>query len=278
MGSPYFPTHAFLCREPNSDPGIVRWSAPCFISGSLGGLGPLFGATRTESVTLGMAQTVVNRFVQRGRRITGGMDWSFVAGSSRAVHSDIVTAPLSTWGVISVDSASGAIIGTGLLAGIIEVRKDINESHYGPVSTADILLGKVPPPPELAPLYEELTRIVLEQTNDGGGVPAGDLASKRILSGEGAKGRDMAGGRDAERMHARGHARVVSDAIRVFAEESARCRPLAVARARGKLFDLDGASPQMVHLCTHTKGPTLLARHEMPRVPPPQPWSPTRDC
>lgn len=141
------------------------------------GFGLLLGYLHVRSVALGMSQTLANRIAERQLRTSDGFDWLFVLGRSLAVHSDIVTAPRRTWGVIHGDRARGVLVGFGDLFGALVVDRKRNEATYGQgAQPGDILCDRVVRPKQFEDFYATLEHLVERaQTVEaaaGGGEPA----------------------------------------------------------------------------------------------------------
>jgi SH3 domain-containing YSC84-like protein 1 len=125
------------------------WSGPSFIGTGGAGWGLQIGAEVTDFVIVLNNDAAVRAF-SRGGNITIGGDLSAAAGPvGRSAEADITP----TAAIYTYSRSKGLFAGASLEGAVIGTRKGANEDYYHrPVTAADILRGRVAPPPGAAPL------------------------------------------------------------------------------------------------------------------------------
>lgn len=130
-----------------------RWSGPSFVGTGGAGWGLQIGAQVTEFVFVLNNRAAVRAFSRDGN-VTLGADVSAAAGPvGRAVEASV--AP--TAAVYTYSRSKGLFAGVSLEGAVIATRKGANARYYGrPVRAADVLSGRIPPPPGASRLRAEL--------------------------------------------------------------------------------------------------------------------------
>lgn len=131
------------------------WSGPSFIGTGGAGWGPQIGAQVTDFVIVLNSERAVRAF-SKGGNVTLGADASVAAGPvGRAAEADVT--PRAA--IYTYSRSKGLFIGASLEGAVIGTRKGANERYYGhPVSSYDILNGRVVAPPGAATLRNALGR------------------------------------------------------------------------------------------------------------------------
>jgi len=130
-----------------------HWSGPSFVGTAGAGWGLQIGAQLTDFVFVLNNRAAVRAFSRDGN-VTLGADVSAAAGPvGRAVEASV--AP--TAAVYTYSRSKGLFAGVSLEGAVIATRKGANARYYGrPVRAADVLSGRIAPPPGASRLRAEL--------------------------------------------------------------------------------------------------------------------------
>ena len=121
-----------------------RWSGPSFIGTGGAGWGLQAGAEVSEFIFVLNNRAAVRAF-SRGGNVTIGADVSAAAGP---VGRDLQAGVAPTAAVYTYSRSKGLFAGVSLEGAVIVTRAAANARYYGrAVTTADILNGRVSPPP-----------------------------------------------------------------------------------------------------------------------------------
>jgi SH3 domain-containing YSC84-like protein 1 len=121
-----------------------RWSGPSFIGTGGAGWGLQIGAEVTDFVFVLNNRAAVRAF-SRDSNITLGADVSAAAGP---VGRDVQAGVAPTAAVYTYSRSKGLFGGVSLEGAVIVTRAAANARYYGrPVTAADVLNGRVSPPP-----------------------------------------------------------------------------------------------------------------------------------
>jgi lipid-binding SYLF domain-containing protein len=135
--------------------GHHGWSGPSFIATGGAGWGPQIGAEVTDFVFVLNNNAAVRAF-SRGGNVTLGVDASVAAGP---VGRDAQVAVAPKAAIYTYSRSKGLFIGASVEGAVLATQKDENARYYGhPVSAAEILMGRVKPPPGAARLRAALGR------------------------------------------------------------------------------------------------------------------------
>ena len=136
-----------VARTPNG------WSGPSAIGTGGGGFGLQIGAAVTEFVIVLNTDAAVQSFSKDGN-VTIGADASVVAGP---VGRDLAAGVLPVAAIYTYSNSQGLFAGMSLQGAVIAARNDANQAYYGkPVTPAEILSGRVAPPPGATKLIRAL--------------------------------------------------------------------------------------------------------------------------
>ncbi|OMJ08919.1 SH3 domain-containing YSC84-like protein 1 [Smittium culicis] len=132
-----------------------KWSAPSAIGTAGIGFGSQIGAEITDFVMILNTDSAVEAF-SHGGNLTLGASIGIAAGpvgwSAEAGGAVVDTAP-----VFSYSKSKGLFAGISLEGSVIIERKGTNERFYGvKVSAAELLSGKIDPPPKAQRLYDAI--------------------------------------------------------------------------------------------------------------------------
>ena len=130
-----------------------HWSGPSFVGTGGAGWGLQIGAQLTDFVFVLNNRAAVRAFSRDGN-VTLGADVSAAAGPvGRTVEASV--AP--TAAVYTYSRSKGLFAGVSLEGAVIATRKGANARYYGrPVRAADVLSGRIAPPPGASRLRAEL--------------------------------------------------------------------------------------------------------------------------
>ena len=121
-----------------------HWSGPSFVGTGGAGWGLQAGAQLTDFVFVLNNRAAVRAF-SRGGNVTLGADVSAAAGP---LGRDLQAGIAPTAAVYTYSRSKGLFAGVSLEGAVIATRKRANARYYGrPVEAADILSGRVVPPP-----------------------------------------------------------------------------------------------------------------------------------
>ncbi len=131
------------------------WSGPSFVGTGGAGWGPQIGAEATDFVFVLNTDSAVRAF-SKGGNVTLGADASVAVGPvGRDAHAGV----MPTAAIYTYSRAKGLFVGASVEGAVIGTQKDENTRYYGrPVSSRDILHGRVRPPAGAAPLRAALGR------------------------------------------------------------------------------------------------------------------------
>jgi len=134
------------------------WSGPSFIGTGGAGFGFQIGAEVTEFVMVLNTDAAVKAF-SGDANVTLGGDISVAAGPIGR-HAEAAVTPVAA--VYTYSRSQGLFAGISLEGTVIGTRNDANAAYYGrPVTSEEILSGKVAPPPGAKRLLQVLARQVL---------------------------------------------------------------------------------------------------------------------
>jgi lipid-binding SYLF domain-containing protein len=134
---------------------VAGWSGPSAIATGGAGFGFQVGAEVTEYVMVLNTDDAVKAFA-RGGNVTLGGDLSVAAGPVGRTASLAVT-PVAA--VYSYSRSKGLFAGVSVTGTVIVTRNRANEEYYGrKVTPAEILSGRVKPPPGADKLRMELAK------------------------------------------------------------------------------------------------------------------------
>ncbi|EFN55392.1 hypothetical protein CHLNCDRAFT_134482 [Chlorella variabilis] len=129
-------------RTTGSEP--PHWSAPVFIKVTVGQVGFIMGFEQVSHTVLGVDQSMV------------------VLQSEVEDKSDVIAASSGSADLVGISHSSGVMLDFSLSGGSMSVNQSKMEQAYGSgVTVADVVKGVVPPPAELAPLYDKLAELVV---------------------------------------------------------------------------------------------------------------------
>lgn len=121
-----------------------EWSGPSFIGTGGAGWGLQIGGQVTDFVFILNNWAAVRAF-SRGGNVTLGADVSVTAGP---VGRDLQAGVAPTAAIYAYSRSRGLFAGVALEGAVIVTRAAANARYYhAPVAAADILRGRVPPPP-----------------------------------------------------------------------------------------------------------------------------------
>ena len=130
-----------------------RWSGPSFIGIGGAGWGLQVGAQVTDFVFVLNNRAAVRAF-SRGGNVTLGADVSVAAGP---VGRDLQAGVAPTAAVYTYSRSRGLFAGVSLEGAVIVTRAAANARYYQrPVAAADILNGRIAPPPGASRLRSAL--------------------------------------------------------------------------------------------------------------------------
>jgi SH3 domain-containing YSC84-like protein 1 len=131
------------------------WSGPSFIATGGAGWGLQAGAEVTDFVLVLNNSDAVRAF-SRGTNVTVGADASAAAGP---VGRDAQVAVTPKAAIYTYSRTKGLFAGISLEGAVIHTQNDGNTHYYGrAVTAAEILMGKVKPPPGASRLRAALGR------------------------------------------------------------------------------------------------------------------------
>lgn len=161
--------HGFLvARLPTAHKTLIRFSAPLFLDISYGSFGLSLGRTTTCSFVACMGKQFQEQLLAKGKRTLRGLDASVLCGWSLQERADFLTMNCAGGMVdtVGVSSVSGGIFDLSFAGGSLSVDRAKNAAAYGDVKPSQILDGTLEPPPEMQPLYTELSLIVHQAEAD----------------------------------------------------------------------------------------------------------------
>lgn len=156
--------HGFLVtRLPTSHPTLIKFSAPLFIEIRLTSVGLSLGRTSTCSFVACMGKQFQQQLLAEGKRGLRGLDAAVLCGSSLQERPDFLT--MNCLGgmvdTVGVSVCSGGMFDLSFAGGSLSVDRAKNAAAYGDdIKPSQIVDGTVEPPPEMQPLYTELSLIV----------------------------------------------------------------------------------------------------------------------
>jgi lipid-binding SYLF domain-containing protein len=134
------------------------WSGPLAIGTGGAGFGFQIGGEVTEFVMILNTDAAVKAFSRDGNVTLGG--GISVAAGPIGRHAEIAITPVAA--VYTYSRSQGLFAGISLEGTVIGTRNDANAAYYGrPVTSEEILSGKVAPPPGARRLLQVLARQVL---------------------------------------------------------------------------------------------------------------------
>ena len=134
------------------------WSGPLAIGTGGAGFGLQIGAEVTEFVMILNTDAAVKAF-SRDANVTLGGGISAAAGPMGR-HAEVAITPVAA--VYTYSRSQGLFVGISLEGTVIGTRNDANAAYYGrPVTSEEILSGKVAPPPGARRLLQVLARQML---------------------------------------------------------------------------------------------------------------------
>ena len=151
-----------VVRLPTENDTLIRWSAPVFLKVKYGSIGFSFGNAKSTTFAVGMSSNALNSLVQtsKGHSI-GGIDFNFGCGTSIVERADVIAsngaANLNTLGVTKL---SGVMLDLSFARGSLSVDREQHAGLYGDVTPLQVLSGAVEAPPEMQPLYSELSLMI----------------------------------------------------------------------------------------------------------------------
>ena len=142
-------TGVVLARTPTG------WSGPSAIGTGGIGVGFQAGVQVTEHVMILNTPEAIKAFTQ-GTNFTLGANLSVAVGPvGRSAEAGV--SPKAA--IYTYSRSQGIFAGVSLEGTAVATRYEANEEYYGkPVYPADILEGKIPPPPDAQKLLEALTK------------------------------------------------------------------------------------------------------------------------
>lgn len=195
-------------RLPATNPGLVRFSAPCFIKSTGWSVGLSFGSQKRSTFALCMSSAAEKALLGKGGVTTTGIELACAFGTNyHCERADVIAAATSgSLGTVGNSNGSGTMIDLSYARVQMEVDHAKNKEAYGgdvDINPYDLLHGQVPPPKELAPLYGQLSSIVVfEQADEEKVVSAPSRVSASLER--------LTTGRDPEKDIVMGNGRVVS--------------------------------------------------------------------
>jgi lipid-binding SYLF domain-containing protein len=131
------------------------WSGPSFIATGGAGWGAQIGAEVTDFVFVLNNKDAVRAF-SKGGNVTLGVDASVAAGP---VGRDAQVAVTPRAAIYTYSRTKGLFAGISLEGAVLATQKDENARYYGrPVTAAEILFGRIKPPPGASRLRAALGR------------------------------------------------------------------------------------------------------------------------
>ncbi|PRW33059.1 hypothetical protein C2E21_8119 [Chlorella sorokiniana] len=157
-----------VTRLPTSHPTLIKFSAPLFLRINFNSLGLSLGRTRTRAFVACMGKQFQEQLLATGRRSLRGLDAAVLCGSALQERSDFLTMNCAGGGIdmVGVSSVKGATFDISFAGGSISIDAARNSTAYGGATPAQIINGSVDPPPEMQPLYTELSLIVHQAQAD----------------------------------------------------------------------------------------------------------------
>ncbi|MEM1060344.1 MAG: YSC84-related protein [Verrucomicrobiota bacterium] len=130
------------------------WSAPSAINAGDFGVGAQLGVKITRMVMILNTEDAVNAFAQNSS-LGVGASASATAGPSNADADAYTNRPDAD--IYVYQETDGAFAGAAIEGSLLSIDQEANRKFYGKgVSARDILTGRVPAPPEAAPIYQKL--------------------------------------------------------------------------------------------------------------------------
>jgi lipid-binding SYLF domain-containing protein len=130
----------------------AMWSAPTFMTLEKGSFGLQFGGEAVDLVLLVMNEHGVNRLLQD--KVSLGGEASVAGGPVGRSASAMTDSQLKAE-ILSYSRSQGLFAGFDLTGGVIKADQADNRDLYGrELSTRDILIGRVVPPPHAAAEFE----------------------------------------------------------------------------------------------------------------------------
>jgi lipid-binding SYLF domain-containing protein len=151
-----------VVRLPTNNDTLIRWSAPVFLKVKYGSAGFSFGKSKHTTFAVGMSSSSLNSLVQtnKGHPIAG-LDVNFGCGTSIVERADVIAAngagDINTLGVTKV---SGMMLDFSFARGSLHVDQERHKGLYGDATPLQVLSGAVDAPPEMQPLYSELSLMI----------------------------------------------------------------------------------------------------------------------
>ncbi len=130
------------------------WSAPLAIDAGDFGVGAQLGVQISRMVLVLNTEAAVRSFSSNSK-LGVGASATATAGPSNAEAAAYSNRPDAD--IYVYQETDGAFAGVALEGSLLDTDKEANRKFYGKgITTRDILTGKVPAPPEAAPLYQHL--------------------------------------------------------------------------------------------------------------------------
>lgn len=161
------------------------WSAPSSIGMGSASIGFQAGVEAIDFVLILNTQEAVDRFA-RGGQLSLGADIGVAAGPvGGTAELNIVPMPA----IYSYSMSKGVFAGVSLEGTVIVEGSDANADYYGkPVTAAELLSGKIPPPEGAKALYAELNTTKKSEEN----IPSSNKMATSILIAFGMGGLALA--------------------------------------------------------------------------------------
>jgi len=130
------------------------WSAPLAIDAGDFGVGAQLGVKISRIVMILNTEEAVDAFAKNSS-LGVGASASATAGPSNADADTYTNRPSAD--IYVYQETDGAFAGVAIEGSLLDTDKEANTKFYGKgVTTKDILTGRVPSPPEAAPIYQHL--------------------------------------------------------------------------------------------------------------------------
>lgn len=152
-----------IVRLPTDNDTLIRWSTPVFLRVKYGSGGFSFGKAKRTTFAVGMTNHSLNSLVQTSKgHPLAGIDVNFGCGTSIVERADVIAAnaagDLKTLGVTKL---TGMMLDLSFVRGSLSVDQEKQIGLYGEkVTPLQVLSGAVEPPPEMQPLYAELSLMI----------------------------------------------------------------------------------------------------------------------
>jgi len=152
-----------IARLPTDNDTLIRWSAPVFLKIKYGSGGISFGKAKRTTFAVGMTNNSLHSLVQTSKgHPLAGLDVTFGCGTSIVERADVIAANAAgDMNTVGVTKLTGMMVDLSFASGSLSVDQKDQIGVYGEkVTPLQVLSGAVEPPPEMQPLYAELSLMI----------------------------------------------------------------------------------------------------------------------